>query len=405
MSNLRRVNIDNFNLDAFARLRISNPKTIFDSKQLVDSQPLFWDDQQVSGASTTSTHNTNQASTTLAVGAVAGKRVRQTFRRFNYQPGKSQLFIQTFNLGLGGANIKKRVGLFTDNNGIFLLQDATTLKVGLRTFTSGSAVDTEVSQSSWNIDKLDGTGASGITLDQTKTLIFFADFEWLGVGTIRYGFFINGIPYYCHAIHNSNINTVVYMSTPNLPLRYEIENLGGGSANSLVHICSTVITEGGREETGYPFGLNRGTNSFTTNNNALIYPLIAIRLKSTHLGSFIKLLNFTINCTTEATYAVYLVLNPTVTGTPLSFTGLTNSAIEYEINTTKNTTISGGTILLTDVATSGKNSTNGLTNELNSDFAIGSDINGVSDIIVLAVQRLDGGAETFYASLNFRETN
>ena len=118
------------------------------------------------------------------------------------------------------------MGLFNNENGIFLLQDETTLKIGLRTFTSGVAVDTEIAQDSWNIDKLDGTGNSGITLDQTKTLIFFSDFEWLGVGTVRYGFFIDGIPYYCHAIHNSNVNTVVYMSTPNLPLRYEIENDG-----------------------------------------------------------------------------------------------------------------------------------------------------------------------------------
>ena len=399
------VTSQELNLDAFARLRISNPKTIFDSKQIVDSQPLFWDDQQVSGASTTSTHNTNQASTTLAVGAVAGKRVRQTFRRFNYQPGKSQLFIQTFNLGLGGTGIKKRVGLFDDNNGVFLFQDATTLKVGLRTFTSGSAVDTEIAQSSWNVDKLDGTGVSGITLDQTTTLIFFADFEWLGVGTVRYGFFIDGVPYYCHAIHNSNINTLVYMSTPNLPLRYEIENDGTGVANSLVHICSTVITEGGRSDTGFPFGLNRANNPLITNNDALIYPLISLRLNPNNLGAFIKLLNFTINCTSSATYAYYLIVNPTVTGTALSFTNLTNSSIQYNIATTNATTISGGTTLLTDIATDTNNSQSGVKGLLDTDFALGSKIDGTQDIVCIGVQRLSGGAETFYGCLNFSETN
>ena len=404
---IQPISVDSLplNLDAFARLRISNPTTIFDSKQIYNSKPLFWDDAQVNGAGTTSAHNTNQASTTISVGAAAGKRVRQTFRHFNYQPGKSQLFIQTFNLGAGGIGVKKRVGLFNNENGIFLLQDETTLKIGLRTFTSGVVVDTEIAQDSWNIDKLDGTGNSGITLDQTKTLIFFSDFEWLGVGTVRYGFFIDGIPYYCHAIHNSNVNTIVYMSTPNLPLRYEIENDGTGAVNSLVHICSTVITEGGRSDTGFPFGLNRANNPLITNNDALIYPLISLRLNPNNLGAFIKLLNFTINCTSSATYAYYLIVNPTVTGTALNFSSLSNSSIQYDKNTTNATTISGGTVLLTDIATDTNNSQSGVKGLLNTDFALGSKIDGTPDIVCLGIQRLNGGTETFYASLNFSETN
>ena len=239
------------NMDAFYRMRISEPLTIFDSKQLVDSQPLFWDDAQTSGAGTSSTYNTNQASTSISVSAsTAGTRVRQTFRYFNYQPGKSQLVIMTGIFGSVLAGITSRLGLFTANNGMFFEQSPLGMGVVVRSFTSGVAVDTRINQANWNLDTMDGTGPSGITLDFTKTLIYIIDYEWLGVGTIRYGVYVNGLPYYVHAVHNSNINTVVYMSTPNLPLRYEISNDGTGLASSLTHICTTVITEGGRQQTG-----------------------------------------------------------------------------------------------------------------------------------------------------------
>jgi len=393
---------DSANLDAFARLRMSSPETLFDSKQLNDKQPLFWDDQLISGSGGASTYNANQASTTLSVAAsTAGVRVRQTFRRFNYQPGKSFLFIQTFLMGVAGTGIKRKIGLFDSRNGLFLDQQSDGIGVTVRTYTSGSAVDTRVLQASWNLDKLNGTGASGITLDFTKTQIFFCDFEWLGVGRVRFGFFINGKPYYCHEVLNANVLALVYMSVPNLPLRYEIENTGTGGAVGLTHICSTVISEGGLKDTGFPFGVSRGATSFTTLNNDSIYPLIAMRLNSSYLTSNIKILDFSVNCTSTATYNWYLILNPTVVGTALSFTAVTNSSLDVDVATTNATTVTGGTILSTGTTT--QNNEGGISKLLTSDFSFGSTIAGVSDVLVLAVQRVTGTSETFYGSINWKD--
>jgi hypothetical protein len=393
---------DSANLDAFARLRTSDPETIFDSKQLADKQPLFWDDQLISGSGGASTYNTNQASTTLSVANLtAAVRVRQTFRRFNYQPGKSMLFIQTFIMGAAATGIKRKVGLFDARNGLFLDQDSTGIGVTVRTYTSGSAVDTRVAQASWNIDKLDGTGASGITLDFTKTQIFFADFEWLGVGRVRFGFFIDGKPYYCHQVLNANATTLVYMSTPNLPLRFEIENTGTGGAVGLTHICSTVISEGGLKTTGFPFGSTRGATPLTTANNTNIYPLVAMRLNSSYLASSIRILDFFINCTSTATYNWYLLLNPTVVGTALSFTQVTNSSMDTDVVATNATTLTGGTVLAAGVST--QTNEGGTSKIIDSDFSFGSTIAGVSDIVVLAVQRVTGTTETFYGSINWKD--
>ena len=75
-------------LDAFGRSRVSEPYTVFDSKQLGSNQSLFWDDQETSGSGTSSDYSEDTSSTTLTVSATtAGTRVRQTFQRFNYQPG------------------------------------------------------------------------------------------------------------------------------------------------------------------------------------------------------------------------------------------------------------------------------------------------------------------------------
>jgi len=405
MTYIRNIDVkyqDSGNLDAFARLRMSQPETIFDSKQLSDKQALFWDDQLISGSGGASTFNTNQASTTLSVANLtAGKRVRQTFRRFNYQPGKSQLFIQTGILGTAATGIKRKIGLFDDKNGLFFDQLSTGIGVTVRTYTSGSAVDTRVEQANWNIDKMDGTGKSTINLDFSKCQIMFADFEWLGVGRVRFGFFVDGQPYYCHEVLNSNNTTLVYMSVPNLPLRYEIENDGTGGVASLTHICSTVIVEGGLKDTGFGFGVSRGINPLVTLNNTSIYPLFAMRLNSNYLHATIKLLTFGINCTSTTTYNWYLILNPTVTGTALSFTQITNSSVDAQINTTNATTVSGGTTLLTGTASQTNETGINIVNA--TDFAMGSTIAGVADIVVLAVQRATGTTETFYGSLNWRE--
>jgi hypothetical protein len=227
---------DSPSIDAFGRWRVSNPETIFDSKQLHDNAPLIYDDQEVSGGSTTSSHSTATASTTIGVGATtAGKRVRQSFMRFNYQPGKSQLIFCTGVLDKsgGGTGITRGFGYYDDNNGLFLQDKEGVIQFVKRSSTSGSPVDTEVNQSSWNIDTMDGTGASGITLDFSKAQILVIDFEWLGVGRVRMGFVVDGIVYYCHQFNHANSVSTVYMSTPNLPVRYEIDNDGTGAASTL----------------------------------------------------------------------------------------------------------------------------------------------------------------------------
>ena len=174
-----------------------------------------------SGPSGTSTSfNVNRASTTLSVSAfTAGTRIRQSKRCFNYQPGKSQFVVRTFVMGAAVNGVTKETGYFDGINGICLRQQASGISLVVTSNATGSPVDTVIPQSSWNVDKLDGTGASGLALDLSKVQIMLIDFEWLGAGTVSIGFFINRQLYYANMFHNANILDTVYMSNPNLPLR------------------------------------------------------------------------------------------------------------------------------------------------------------------------------------------
>ena len=90
---------------------------------------------------------------------------------------------------------------------------------------ASKTVDTKYPQSSWNIDKCDGTGPSGYNIDLTKMQMFYMDYSWYGAGFIRWGFRgPDGNVFYCHKVINNNVNTEAYMRSGNLPARYESES-------------------------------------------------------------------------------------------------------------------------------------------------------------------------------------
>lgn len=415
MSYFNKVQIygaDTASIDAFARLRVSDPTTLFDSKQIYDTQPLFWDDQEVSGGSTTTSHSVNTASTTIGVALnTAGVRTRQTFMRFNYQPGKSQLLFLTGVMDKtgGGTGITRYIGFGDDDNGLFFKDDEGTLKVVRRTKVTGSPVDNEVAQSAWNIDKLDGTGASGITLDISKANIFVIDFEWLGTGRVRFGFVIDGLVYYCHEFLNANSLTEVYMSTPNLPVRYSIENDGTGAASTLEQICSTVISEGGEEKNGaFHYESTAGTHVSTVSEN-IIYALIGIRLRSTHLGLSVTPHAVDLFLATASSEVEWiLAFNPTVAGS-FTYSAKTNSGCEVAKGGSTNTVtfgstcvpIHGGFVTSGSPASGGSGSTG---ETFNSALRLGSAIDGTQDEIVLCARPINGStAVDIEAGISWRE--
>lgn len=276
---------DSASIDAFARLRVSNPTTLFDSQDRYDSGRVEWETSITNtSGNAAATHSTNKSEVAAYVEA-SDVIIRQTRRYFRYQPGKSQLIFITFVMDSPNAQCTQRVGYFDAQNGIFFENSGTGYNMVRRSYTTGSAVDTQIPQASWNIDTMDGSGVSGYTLDFTKAQIFFMDIEWLGAGRVRTGFIIDGIPYYVHEFLHANIVSSVYMSTPNLPVRYEIRGTASLASGKTLHcICSSVISEGGFQiATGLQFSVDNENVTRTVTSGSYV-PIIAIRPKLTFGG-------------------------------------------------------------------------------------------------------------------------
>lgn len=393
-------------VDAFHRLRVSQPFTIFDSQHRYQFNSK-WDTFGVSGG--TANYVLNESAVNLIVGATLGSKVtRETKRVFPYQPGKSLLILNTFAFNTPREGLKQRIGYFgltggatsgTPYNGVYLQQDGLTLSICL---VSGSLnTTTTVNQSNWNGDKFDGSGGSERLLDVSKTNIFWTDIEWLGVGDVRVGFFVDGSPVVAHTFHNDNINSTTYMTTACLPIRYEIENTGTTySENTMKQICSTVMSEAGFQGFNKKFNINKGFTATTLTTAGTEYPFMAIRLPSTRLDGIIipAQLNAVLEETASNkpdTVQYKILLNPTITGG--GWTAHSNHNVEYN---TGMTGITGGTELIGGyISSSGSIS---VTETDNFNYQIGRNQTGQSDVICVAFIPVNSGAK-IYADLSWYE--
>lgn len=388
--------------DAFGRLRVSNPQTLFDSTAEYGKNPMVWD--ETLGGTGTSVHLTDEAAIRMRVAAANDSVIRQTKRYWRYQPGKSQLVLLTAALPIATANTRQRLGLFDARNGVFFEQTSAGKSVVVRTATSGSAVDTVIPQASWNLDRLDGTGTSGKTLSASGTQIFVIDLEWLGVGRVRFGFNIDGVTYYCHQSLNANVGqTAVYMGTANLPVRYEHTALPGyaGGNLDLKQICSTVVSEGGFED---DFGVLQTANmGITTVAVTTRRPILSIRLSSTFnsvtnngtivLGT-VDSSAATNNCLFE------LVLNPTLTGASFSAVDATYSIAEKD---TAASSLTGGIVLSSWYVPAGTGTQRTVASRGTAgSVSLGKNLAGTSDILSIVARSFTGTC-TAIGSMDWKE--
>lgn len=375
-------------LDAFGRQRVSEPYTLFDSQNRYAADNQF--DVSTTGTGTT-TFLSNEAAVKMEVtsGGV-GSVTRQSFRSFPYQPGKGLLVLATFVMDAStSVNLTQQVGYFNDQNGVFFQRNGTTNSFVLRSFVTGVASDARtVTQANWNGDKLDGTGDSGLTLDTSKAQILWMDFEWLGVGSVRCGFIINGQYITCHTFENANLIANVYMTTAILPVRYRISSVTAAVAASMKAICCTVISEGGFEQTSIDH-VARRTTILTTIGTTFL-PLVSIRLASGRTGAVVLPNRVQVLPTTSQNYEVALIKNPTLTGATWAATVPSDSNVEFDVAATATT---GGTIVQTDYVTSTGSGGTGSTSfpsAYNFDLQLGASIGGVSDIYTLAIRTVSG---------------
>lgn len=333
------------NFDAFGRLRTSVPLTLFDSSHRYRDNNLWCSLTAVGG---TYAFDSNQGLVNMTVNSLSGSSVvRETTKVFAYQPGKSLLALNTFVMAPSATNLRQRVGYYGTDNGIYFQLSGSQVSFVERTLVNGSPVtETIVPMSGWNGDKLDGTGASGLVLDVTKSQILWMDIEWLGMGTVRAGFIIDGQFVVCHSFHHANKISSTYITTASLPLRYEITNTGAtGGSHTMKQVCSTVISEGGYELRGLQQAVGTPiTTPVTLTVAGTFVPLVTLRLKSNRLDAVVILTALSVLPVTNGRFYEWRLIASGATsgGSGTWVDAGVDSSVEYKLDATS---ITGGRVL------------------------------------------------------------
>lgn len=380
-------------LDAFGRLRISEPLTLFDSTHRYNDNNKWNDVITNTSGNVLTEHRTNVSSIGMQVGSSSGDEIiRETNKVFHYQPGKGLLNLNTFLMAPAEANLRQRIGHFGAENGIYFEQDGLNVNWVLRSFSSGSIVESKAekdnanAQLAWNIDNFDGNGPSGITLDLTKTQITWSDFEWLGAGTVRCGFIVNGKYFTAHKFHNANESTDVYMTTGTLPLRYEITNTGvrGGGNVSLQQTCSTVISEGGIIDNNLPLTVRMTAPK--TGIGTAFEPLFSLRIASDSLDAIVIPQEWAALPTGTGDVEIAIIVNGELSNASWDTTTYAHADVDYAANA-----IANGTIVTSSYTSADNKAGQPLSNSVfDPSNQLGRTQAGVSDVYTLCARAISG---------------
>jgi hypothetical protein len=403
-----------YSTDAFDRLRVSDPRTIFDYSSVLGKDVLRFD-EVITGSGSSTANSASYISMTVSTNG--DSVVRQSRRYITYQPGKSKLTLMTGVLSTAAVTgVISRIGQFSSVLGMFFQASGTTISVGIR----NSSIDTLITQSNWNVDKFDGTGPSGFTIDFKKGIIFVFDLQWLGFGLVRYGLNIDGKTYVCHQISHapflgsSSTNIIQpYIQTAALPIRYEITSTVTGAAAEMRMTCGSVMSEGGDNEFGRVFS-GGSFNTAVSVSTTTFVPLISFSLRADASGipwshvnvrpTIISILNT--GGTTSMT-GWKLVKNPTFTGTTPTFTNIdsTNSAVTMCIHAGTTTAYTAGTgYVIRSGYASAQNTEALLQDQTMANLTtLTTSISGVSDILTIVANSVGGTAGTLYAAMTWIE--
>ena len=408
IQNVKTRQQDTGDIDAFGRARVSQPFNTFDMQFTYDLEPLFFEETNTGSGDVTHIANSSAARLTTG-GTTSGDGTKfQTGEYFRYQPGKSNFVVWTCILGSKTSNVRKRIGLFDDENGLFFEQDGSNLKVVRRTKTSGSIVDNAVNQSSWNLDILNGSGTSGITLDESKDNIYVIDFQWLGAGRIRYGFDFGGQITYVHEIKFANTEAVPFFVTGDLPFRAEIFNTATAAGTTTYDLtCMAILSEGGFNPLGIP-GSTQNTvlRNVTTGNDPL--PIISIRPRTTfssitYRGVIIPKAFEVMS--EDASIRYEIVLNGSLTGASFADVDTTNSGVQVDVAATA---ITGGLIIDSGFLTGARDKTESghIGEDIMNKLFLSNDAAGTTtDILTISVSIINsaGTASDCGGSFSWKE--
>jgi len=382
---------DTPNIDAFGRLRTSAVQNLVDIKHVYDKNPLQV--SEVTAGTATSVFSQEFARVRMSTSANNDLVIRQTKTHPIYQPGKSQLFEASFsNLALE-TNVIKRVGGFdsftgspynSGFDGYFLESNGVTNVISFQLWRSGTTIFSAAT-TVWDNSEFDPNN-----FNWSNTNLLMIDYQWLGVGRMRFGFNLSGQTIYFAEYNCANNDPNVYMSSPNQPIRYEIRQLGVGSGYFDM-LCSQVSTEGALNGLYSTVGIQHETTT-TLQNSDTKYPYIGYRLKQSYHGvtsqyDFLSVLN-----TSNDNYLLTIEFNPTISTTP-TWIDIPNSPFQYALFTgaTTATITSPGHIMTSLIGQAGTSALTTLKVDDNQ-IRVGVNIDGTLDEMWICITPLGANA-------------
>ena len=383
-------------IDAFGRLRVSNPYTLITNNQITGKQ-LYKIYENITG-SATSVHNTSASCVVMSTTGT-GSVIRRNRVRAIYQPGNSLLVYMTgvLNNGSNASTVTTKIGYYDNNDGYFFQYNNGILSIVERSSVSGSVVNTIVNQSVWNYNTMDGTLNENYTIDTTKALIYWFNLEWLGVGFVDCGVIISGNLIKCHRFEHSNLLPTPYIKTASLPPTYEIISTGG--TGSMTSICQTAISEGGYSPQGSIFSANVGSSAKSVGSRE---PIISLRLKSgSIINAFINNISVVSTSGANALIEIYRFVDTDASSILNNTTFISannDSSVEYNIAASTVNITNGLLVNSTYFA----NNTDSVRFEKRENEILTSSAS-VSDLIVVCATSL-GGNENYVASITWKET-
>ena len=325
------------------RLKVAPYQTVFFNTFQYGKETDVWDERIVGVA--TATHNVSSSNVVMQVGSTAGSKViRQTKNVMRYIPGRGTTLAFAVRLDTPQVGIRRRFGLFDDNNGAYFEDDGGTYSYVLRSSTSGIVTETRVTRDDWNGEKFDGNGYTGVIADPTKQQMISINYEWYGAGKVQFNWLMKNETIASHTFENSNTLDKVWCSTPFLPIRLEIENVTGVAGTHYLYQGSNSLTqEGEPEKLGILVSIANPITGTTMPVANTFYPIVSIRLKSDELSA-VMLLRSLQTATNDNTNIYWKLLeNATNTGGTWVDHPDPNSFMQYNITQTATT---GGTTLL-----------------------------------------------------------
>jgi len=380
---------DSPNLDAFGRLRTAAVTNLLDIKHVYDKNPLQIN--EITAGTATSVLNQEYARVRMSTSSNNDLVIRQTKTHPIYQPGKSQLFEGSFSNFQIETNIIKRVGTFVSTtastynsvfDGFFLESNGVTNTISFQIWRSGTTIFSAAS-TTWDSNEFNPTN-----LNWTNTQLMMVDYQWLGVGRVRFGLNLSGQTIYFTEHNCANNEGAVYMSTPNQPIRYEIRQVGVGSGNFDM-ICSQVSTEGALNGLYSTVGVIH-SSSTTLSTSGTKYPYIGYRLKPGYIGVTSQFSSLSVLNTSNDNYLLTNEFNPTLSATP-TWTDIPNSPFQYSLGTGATTVTVNGHIMSSLIGEAGASALTTLQLDDNQ-IRVGSNINGTLDEMWICITPLGANA-------------